>query len=393
MHALIIGGGIAGPATAMALQKAGITSVVHEARPEASDDSGAFLSLFANGIDALRAIDAHEPVLERSFRGSEIEFVTSSGKQLGRGSLNRDAQGDLPGPRILTRADLCTALRQEAAHRRISVVYGKRLASAACTPAGRVVATFEDGTMDVGDILVGTDGIHSVVRPIIDTNAPVPRYTGGDVVCGYARKAPVIAPSDTFRMVYGKRAFFAYLTAPWGDTWWFTNIPGTETSASVSPTEWKRRALERMRDDIDEAVDLIHASGDDVIGVRVYDIASTPTWHSGSMVIIGDAAHAASPNAGHGAAMALEDGVVLAQCLRDLSRPSEAYAEYEQLRRERVERLVATSAQMKKRAIPAPLQRILRDFMLPRLLKNGPRNAAPWLTRHHIDWGEKVVAR
>lgn len=49
-----------------------------------------------------------------------------------------------------------------------------------------------------------------------------------------------------------------------------------------------------------------------MVGISVYDIASTPLWHAGPMIIIGDAAHAAAPNPGHGASMALEDSVVLA---------------------------------------------------------------------------------
>ena len=123
------------------------------------------------------------------------------------------------------RADLCQALQSEATRRGIPVQCGKRLVSAARTSAGRVVATFEDGSLDDGDLLVGADGIHSVVRRTIDADAPRPQYTGEDVVCGYARKAPVLAPPETFRMIYGKRAFFAYLTTPGGDTWWFTNVP------------------------------------------------------------------------------------------------------------------------------------------------------------------------
>ena len=59
------------------------------------------------------------------------------------------------------------------------------------------------------------------------------------------------------------------------------------------------------------------------------------------MVIVGDAAHATSPSSGQGASMAIEDAVVLAKCLRDLPDVSRAFAAYEQLRRERVERVVA----------------------------------------------------
>jgi 2-polyprenyl-6-methoxyphenol hydroxylase-like FAD-dependent oxidoreductase len=64
------------------------------------------------------------------------------------------------------------------------------------------------------------------------------------------------------------------------------------------------------------------------------------------MVVIGDAAHAATPNAGQGASMAIEDGITLAKCLRDLPDTTQAFAAYEALRRERVERLVAASAEL-----------------------------------------------
>ncbi|MFE0256167.1 FAD-dependent oxidoreductase [Streptomyces sp. NPDC059010] len=395
-HALIAGGGIAGLTTAIALQKAGLTSVVYEAYPAGVDHRGAFLSLFANGIDALRAIDAHRPVLDLSFPAERVEFTDGTGKQLGEARLARDDFGALPGPRTLRRADLCRALYGQAVSRGIRIEHGKRLATATTTPQGRVVAAFADGSTADGDLLIGADGVRSAVRRLIDSSAPIAKYTGEDVVCGYARKPPVVAPPETFRMIYGKRAFFAYLTTPDGDTWWFTNIPGAEPAneraTATTPAQWRQRAVEHLLGEQGPGVELIQSTGDDVVGIHVYDVESTPVWYAGPMIVIGDAAHVASPNAGHGAAMAIEDAVVLAKCLRDLPHGWPAFSRYEQLRRDRVERLVTTSARMRRRAIPAPLQRVFRDFMLPRLLKRGPRNAAPWLTRHHIDWDESLLA-
>ena len=64
---LVIGGGVAGPVTAMALQRAGIDAVVYEAYPPSTEEVGSYLTVATNGLDALRAIDAHGPVLAAGF--------------------------------------------------------------------------------------------------------------------------------------------------------------------------------------------------------------------------------------------------------------------------------------------------------------------------------------
>src|SRR5918999_4098307 len=82
--ALIIGGGIAGPVTAMALQRAGIESVIYEAYDTSAGlSAGAFLTVAVNGLDALSTLDAHEPVLDAGFPTTEIEFFSGTGKRLG----------------------------------------------------------------------------------------------------------------------------------------------------------------------------------------------------------------------------------------------------------------------------------------------------------------------
>jgi 2-polyprenyl-6-methoxyphenol hydroxylase-like FAD-dependent oxidoreductase len=81
--ALIIGGGIAGPVTGMALERAGIESVVYEAYRETAD-VGSYLTVATNGLDALRAIDADRPVVAEGFATPEIVLQSGTGKVLGR---------------------------------------------------------------------------------------------------------------------------------------------------------------------------------------------------------------------------------------------------------------------------------------------------------------------
>src|ERR671933_409421 len=82
--ALIIGGGIAGPVTAMALQRAGIDATIYEAYgTSAGLEAGAFLTIAVNGLDALRTLDVHQEVIAVGFPSQTIEFFSGTGKRLG----------------------------------------------------------------------------------------------------------------------------------------------------------------------------------------------------------------------------------------------------------------------------------------------------------------------
>ncbi|GAB2836153.1 FAD-dependent monooxygenase [Streptomyces daliensis] len=411
-HALIVGGGIAGAVTAMALRKAGIGSTVYEAYETGADDVGAFLVVFNNGLEALRTVDAHQPVLDAAFPAEHVELLSHTGQLLG----SRPSSGTAPvpgtegeharavlGPHTLKRATLYRVLHDEAARRGVTIEHGKRLTTAEQHPDGAVTAHFADGTSATGDLLIGADGIHSTTRALIDPGAPRPRHTGQTTVCGYARGVGPEAtpPPATYRMVFGKRAFLGCTLAPDGEVWWFANTPGEERTraelAAVTPAQWREHVSGLFADDDSPAAEIVRATGDGIVGSNAYDIASTPVWHRGSMVVIGDAAHAAAPNAAQGASMAIEDSVVLAKCLRDLPDPAAAFAAYEGLRRERVERVVADSARMSGRSTPRPEERERRDAEVESRTKSreaggtGGEGSTEWLTHYRVDWDEPVT--
>ncbi|MFH8369988.1 FAD-dependent monooxygenase [Streptomyces sp. NPDC018031] len=389
--ALIIGGGVAGVVTAMALQKAGIRTVVHESHASGADDAGAFLTVFANGLEALRAIDAHQPVIDASFPADRVDFISNTGKRLGSREIAGAGEGT--GARTLKRATLYRVLHEEADRRGVRIEHGKRFAAAHTAPNGRIVASFADGGRAQGDILIGADGIHSLTRKMIDAAAPRPRFTGQTTVCGFTRDVPEPPGPGAYTMIYGKRAFFGCTVAPDGEVWWFANAPGPELPraelAAVTPEQWRERLTELFAEDRTPAADIIRATGDTIVASNAYDLATIPNWYGDAMIVIGDAAHAAAPNAAQGASMAMEDGVVLAACLRDLPR-RRAFAAFERIRRERVERVVATSAAMARQTTPGALGRMVRDTVLPRRLDRGGAGADAWLTGHRIDWDATV---
>jgi FAD-dependent urate hydroxylase len=394
--ALIVGGGIAGPVAAMALRRAGIESVVYEAHAGGADDAGAFLTLASNGLDALRAVDAHRLALSEGFPTPRMEIQSGTGKHLGE-VPNGGTLPDGPVSQTLKRADLYRALRDEAVRRGVRVEYGKRLVDAASTPDGGVAARFEDGTGAEGDLLIGADGVRSRTRRIIDPSAPEARYVPVLNIGGYARGVSVRAEPGTFRMVFGRRAFFGYAVHPSGEIWWFANPPrpdepGREELAAISTEEWRETLTDLFAGDDAPAAEIIRATPGRLTGWATYDLPSVPTWHRGAMIVIGDAAHATAPSSGQGASMAIEDAVVLARCLRDLPETGQAFAAYERLRRGRVERIVAHGARTSNSKAAGPVGRVLRDLMMPVILRHAAGGSLAWMHDYHIDWDEEVAA-
>jgi 2-polyprenyl-6-methoxyphenol hydroxylase-like FAD-dependent oxidoreductase len=259
-----------------------------------------------------------------------------------------------------------------------------------------VEAHFTDGRSAIGDLLIGADGLHSVTREIIDPDAPKPRYIGINTVIGYTKEA-ISAPSPSkYRMFYGKRAFFGYITDPHGETWWFVRIPGPEIPKQAlretDAEEWRRSSAGFFTDDSIPAVEVISRPGP-VFAINIYDLSSVRSWYGSSMVLIGDAVHALSPSAGQGASMAIEDSVVLAKCLRDVPNLATAFATYEGMRRDRVEQVLTTALAADPGAISwrRVIHRVLHDFKIAREETRG-NHPHSWIYDYRLDWATTVNA-
>ncbi len=394
--ALIVGGGVGGPTVAMALQRAGIDATVYEAHDRPVDYAGLFLNTASNGLDVLKTLDAHAPVIEDAFPAPRMVMWSGTGKRLGE-VANGVRLPDGTVSVVVKRGRLQRVLAGEAMSRGIEIEYGKRLADFEAAADG-VVARFEDGTQAEGDLLIGADGIHSRTRRILDPTAPKPGFTGLLSMGGYARGSHIAPTPDAQHFVFGKRAFFGYLVRPSDEIYWFANLnrpdePSRKELTGTSSDEWKRRLLDLFSDDIDLIGEIIEATEGEIGVYPVHDIPTASTWHRGPVTLIGDAVHAISPNAGQGASLAMEDALVLAMCLRDIPDTGRAFAAYERLRRERAEKVVAYSRKIGNSKTAGPVARWFRDLMMPLALKHfaNPDSHA-WMYRFHVDWEEKVAA-
>lgn len=379
--ALVIGGGVAGPVTALALRKAGIEATVFESHPPTADGVGAMLSLAPNGIDALRVIGADGVI---AAVGQPVPGVVMADGDGNRLSEFHGFPG-LPATQALARADLFRALADHASTAGVDLAYGKRLVAAE-PAAGGVTATFADGTTATADVLIGADGIRSTVRALIDPHAPGPEYGGVLSFGGFAVGSGVEARPGSMYFAFG-RTFIGYWSLPDGRIVWFAGLPSTEpmTSAEVHrvpAAQWLSRLRELYAAHTPGRALLAHTEPGDLMVVGPMErMPPVPHWHRGRMVLVGDAAHAPSSSSGQGASLAIESAVELARCLRDLPTPEAAFTAYERLRRPRVE-MIGGDAAAKNRAkagqagdkpvFPTPEQMF-----------------AP-VHRHHIDWDERV---
>jgi 2-polyprenyl-6-methoxyphenol hydroxylase-like FAD-dependent oxidoreductase len=393
--ALIIGGGVAGPVTALALRKAGIEATVYEAYSPESNGIGGGLGLAPNGLSALEIVGAADAV--RAVASPMPDTIVS---------INGNAAATmhtLPGVEALQfvmRGALHQALHDTAKSADVPYVYGKRLV-AADERDGCVTAHFADGTSATGDILVGADGIKSTVRTLIDPNAPGPNYTGMLGFGAYDLDPNALPGVDTtpgtMVFAFGRRAYYLYWRREDGRIGWGANLPWKEylsigEARAVPAQQWLETLRATYAGDVPggQLVDATGAEALEPVG-GLHIMPPVPHWHRGRMVLVGDAVHAPSNSTGQGASLAIESAIELARCLRDMPEHSSAFAAYEQLRRPRVERIAAQGARVNHAKAPGPVAKVFMRAMMPIMFHPAVvERTVGKAQRHRIDFDEPV---
>ncbi len=380
--ALVIGGGIAGPVTGLALAKAGIQATVYEARPAAADGIGAVLSLAPNGLNALRIVGADAAV--------EAVGQPVPGLVMADGSGNRlavfDGFPDLPATVALPRADLFRALADQATAEGVPIEYDKRLVGVV-EGDGHVTAEFADGSTATGEVLVGADGIRSRVRTLIDPAAPGPEYGGVLGFGGLVTGTDAVAEPGRMYFAFG-RTFIGYWRLPDGRLCWFASLPRatpltTAQVTAVPMADWLARLRELYTGHIPGETLLRHTDPADMMATGPMErMPSVPHWYRDRLVLVGDSAHAPSSSSGQGASLAIESAIELARCLRDLA-PAEAFPAFVELRRARVEAISGTAA---------ATNRVKAGGAGDRPVMPAPEKLFAPVHLHRIDWQQPVTA-
>jgi 2-polyprenyl-6-methoxyphenol hydroxylase-like FAD-dependent oxidoreductase len=354
VRVVVVGGGIAGCSAALALAGTGADVTVLEARPADRPAEGAFLTVAGNGMHALRALGVQDEIAAAGFPLDTLEILDEDGDRLGRMPLTPPPAGTL-GHHHFERAALHAALQAAVRRRGIALRSGVPVVDA---DDGRV--RLADGSALEAELVVGADGVSSRMRSAVDRAAPEPEYAGQRVFWGCSSTAA--GTPGTVHMLRGRHAQFGFLPAPDGRTWWFAREPGPElTEAERRSTRWREHLVAVFAADPTPAAGIVAATAGEVLADSIRHIPRLPRWSRDGMVLIGDAAHAASPAAGQGASMAMEDAVALGECTRDQPDLDAALAAYERRRRGPVEELVAASAAMTPSALPDAAGRAERN--------------------------------
>ena len=396
---IVVGGGVAGCLTAVAMRRLGWDVEVAEARVGDAAELGSFLTLQSNGLAAMRALGVLDAVRALGFATPFMDLWSGSGRRLGSVPLGLPLDDGTPS-RTVRRGDLYRVLREAAAAAGARVTTGRHCTGVVDT-AGSATATFADGSTATADLVVGADGLRSAVRAAVSGRNPGARYLPLLNLGGFAPgfgPDPATYPPGRMQMVFGRRAFFGWATAPDGATWWFANVPRRDEPApgelaSVSSDQWRARLAALLSGDAGPAARVVAATPGELGAWATYDLPRVPVWHGARTVLVGDAVHATSPSSGQGAAMAAEDALALARCLRDVPGHSDALAAYESLRRARVERVVAAGRRTSSTKAAGPVGRVLRDAVMPHVLRRiGPDGGLGWVFAHRNDWEEPATA-
>jgi len=206
-----------------------------------------------------------------------------------------------------------------------------------CSGFDDSTAILESGERIDADVLVGADGISSVIRDGLH-GAESPRYAGYTCWRGICRDNGVL-PDRSALLAIGAGSQFGLWPCGAGQLYWFLT-----RNAPRGTTQTKAEAVALCRDWAAPVPEIIAGTPEDAILQN--DIVDRPPlrwWGRGRATLLGEAAHASTPNLGQGACQALEDAVVLAHCLSEIRPVEAALRKYERLRIPRTTAIVRSS--------------------------------------------------
>ncbi|SCO56926.1 related to salicylate hydroxylase [Fusarium fujikuroi] len=317
-----------------------------------------------NGLRLLDRLGVYSELKERGSSHSNMIIHSINGGVLGRKDIVSAAKEQTGyGYMRIKRTDLLDTLLEAVDEAGIALHYDKSLIFIT-ESADSVTVTFSDGTSDTADFLLGCDGIHSAVRRMHVDPQQAPVYTGmsgiGALVSASCVSKAARQEMRGMNVTMTQEGMFGVITCTASDDeiQWFLSkeVPLPDSEDARNGWELHRREevegyktqLHRTLEDAggewgDNLRELISNS----TAVKFYPIYKLPTggrWYKGRTLLLGDAAHAMPPHAGQGVSMAFEDAFLLARLLEKGLSLGDAFKQFDDIRRPRVEDIATTSS-------------------------------------------------
>lgn len=331
---ILIGGGIGGAATALALNQAEFEPIVYE-RTKQLGEVGAGVALWANATHVLKKLDVLEEVLRESDLITNYQFNSHTGEEL----MNlRTNQFEVPAVGI-HRADLHALLRSKLPNKQF--VLGQMFERFEQLE-NKIYAHFSGGLVDEGDALIGADGLNSRVRAQLFGQVK-PIYRGVTAWRGLTHYVPNTYKTGYVCEFVGHGKDFGFLGIGKGRMYWYAAVKAPEGQADA-PVGRKRELQEMFLGWPASIPELIAATEEaSILKTDLYDRIPIREWSFSNITLLGDAAHPTLPSIGQGACMAIEDALVVTKCLLEKSNPADAFRQYESLRFARTKMIVEES--------------------------------------------------
>jgi len=364
MKAIIIGAGIGGLSTAIALRKIGMDVKVFESKQEVRF-AGAGLGIGANAVRALQQLDVGDQILRAGKALDELRILTPAGKILQRTETAAISHKYGPDNVSIERGVLLELLMSALGPEKI-VHTGRTCRHFEQNDSG-VKVWFEDGSTEEGDFLVGADGVHSKIREALLPNA-IPRYAGYTCWRAVVQAEPDLLHYDpnVFIETWGRKGRFGLVPLSNNRIYWFACL---NAKAPDSPLRtYTARDLMKIFEGYHEPIPQILAQTSDhhMLQHDIYDLPPISRFAFGRVVLLGDAAHAMTPNMGQGAGQSVEDAVILASHLKQSPVIEDALLRYERERIGRTGQITRMSNRIGKVAqLDGHVFIALRDGLFP----------------------------
>ena len=334
--ALIVGAGIGGLAAGVALRRSGWRVRIFE-RAASSRELGFALNLAPNAMAALRELGLAESLIAQGHVIADVELRDGHGRALRRIRVAAAHEATTGTPSVVAlrpvlHGALLNAIEMDA------LVLSSQAVAFEVNHAG-VLLMLKDGRTASGDILIGADGLGSVIRRLLHAHESPPRPSGYYAVRSVAHNVTHHLGDLSAAAYFGKGIEAAMVRASTSAVYWYVSLLAEDVP---SDTREPHAVVERCTAALDEQFRAVaHATETEDLRLdELFDRNPIDDWGAGPVTLLGDAAHPMLPHTGQGAAQALEDAVALGLVLRSGKDMVPALRRYERVRSEHTRRIV-----------------------------------------------------